>query len=411
MKKALLLTALASCSWLSHATFSLEVRPATDKVEKAGGDIRYNLKIKNKGYLNKDLKYFSQLVMPDGERVNLTLPLDASLNSQDTLSLYNQEFAIPDWYPGGNYSLVVSAQDTTNGRVYSEKTRFSKETGQFVFDNFAGISCAGDEQGVDCWGKQSTENQLRILFDMPELGKVKEIAVGSKAVCVIQEYRSRVSCWGLDSLRHGVYAGLHNARSLSIAYEHACVITDGSHVSCWGTLNGYNQDVLRNIPRSQMNSTTQVATGSRYACVLNEPEGKRNYVTCWGDFNQYFMPLEKQFNPTFLAGNYNGACVLDLGKINCMGSYAREFKNTPFPAFNNPSELWLPSSESVCVRDDNGIRCFDKTGERILEQELEKLQNPSFINSFCGVDDKGVQCWDGGAELQQIPDRFAAKEE
>jgi alpha-tubulin suppressor-like RCC1 family protein len=126
---------------------------------------------------------------------------------------------------------------------------------------------------------------------------VQEVAAGSYHTCA-RLASGEVSCWGANNdgqlgddtnatrLHPVMVHDLADAQQLDVGFGpgHACVVTRGAHVRCWGVnFNSQLGDATMTnhaspVEVTMLEGATQVTTGAYHTCALTRA-GK---VSCWG---------------------------------------------------------------------------------------------------------------------------------
>jgi alpha-tubulin suppressor-like RCC1 family protein len=188
-------------------------------------------------------------------------------------------------------------------------------------------SCALRDDGrVLCWGvneygqlgtsanSDTTDpNPVPVLVDHPDLGVVKQLALGGEHSCALRD-DGRVLCWGSNvsgqlgsSANSGTLAptpvpvlvdhpDLGVVTQLALGNSHSCALRDDGRVLCWGSnrhgelgssANVGNDDptpVPTLVDDGALGVVTQLALGYHHSCALRDD----GLVLCWGvnDYGQ-----------------------------------------------------------------------------------------------------------------------------
>ena len=227
------------------------------------------------------------------------------------------------------------------------------------------LTCAKDDNGVQCWG---TESSWADPITPPDtLGDVKQLAVGSSHACALDE--NGVTCWGGPVGKNFTPPdSLTNPVSIMASGDATCAldVPEGElpHVHCWVS----NREFADGFP-DDMSTATSISQGALHGCLIDE-----NGMRCWGE-NQWGQatPPESLVNPVqVLVGNYN-TCVRDEtvegNKVYCKG---RDFVDVDPPVLANPIEIDVGQSAHVCALDANykDITCWGK-GSGVANRTFE----------------------------------------
>ncbi|WP_298769594.1 hypothetical protein [uncultured Shewanella sp.] len=402
--KHLILPALSVlASGMAHANFNIEATStASTVIPVDGGNLEFDLKIKNEFTEDKDISYFNYLIFPDGKHYNIDAPLDLTLMEGEQFESPNHAFNIPNWFPSGNYTYRFSMQDKSTGKLYLEEFIFNKEAkGIRLFGAGASQTCAQDDLGIQCWGDRGKYTDQG-LYNIPSLSEVIEVSLGYGFSCALEKESNRPNCWG-DFASEFSEPYLVNPRNMVSAYRHSCAIVDSAEkIACWGVFT----DGVEDVPVTSLDNPIQVSTAPYHSCALNQPTSGNNFVKCWG--NSKYVQVPAHTNPSFIASGSRASCMIDQGEVVCWGmdGYYPETS----PALSNPVSVVVYRT-TACALDDNGLTCWDKTADNIIDAEdISQLSNPTQIvlsyNQKCAVDDEGIKCWGPNADKDPVPARF-----
>jgi hypothetical protein len=155
-----------------------------------------------------------------------------------------------------------------------------------------------DADVVTCWGDGGNSGSTPVtpywlgsaagpavadgtLVGTPVHGAV-EIAVNSKVTCA-RTMAGAVTCWGLSadngSSANGSASPLTGCRALAAGEAGVCaVLQNTGDVQCWGGAIGNRPTSVVDANGSKFTDATAVAVGFAHVCVLHGSEGK---VACW----------------------------------------------------------------------------------------------------------------------------------
>jgi len=156
--------------------------------------------------------------------------------------------------------------------IFSVDNSFAATTTQYKVSTGGNHSCAIDDVGVLCWGKNDSGQTT-----VPSLSNPTQISLGSSHSCAIDD--TGVVCWGNDSSGQSAVPALNNPTQISLGYRqsHSCAI-DTTGVVCWGSYDSGSIPSLSN-PR-------QIIFGLSQSCALDD-----SGVVCWGGVIIMVKPL------------------------------------------------------------------------------------------------------------------------
>jgi alpha-tubulin suppressor-like RCC1 family protein len=239
-------------------------------------------------------------------------------------------------------------------------------------------SCALDDTGVVCWGKNSFGQT-----NVPTLINPTQVSSGYHHSCAFDD--SGMVCWGYDIYGQTTVPVLNNPKQMSLGLTHTCVLDD-TGVVCWGsTYSGidFGQTIVPTL-----SNPTQISSGMYHSCAIDD-----NGVICWGknDFGQTTVPILS--NPTHIALSASHSCALDDTGVVCWGALASSFYND-LPTISNPIQF-SSGDDHACVIDDSGIVCwgYDNYGQTTLPALNSPIQVSLGRNNTCVLENNGVVCW------------------
>jgi hypothetical protein len=177
---------------------------------------------------------------------------------------------------GGAGTTVLGIQATDTGGVQAEY-------GQSIvppLSNPVAVSagnvhsCALDDSGVVCWGR-NTEGQTTV----PLLSNPVTVNASGDHSCALDD--NGVVCWGFNHSGQTTVPVLLNPVAVSAAHGHSCALDD-SGVVCWGG----NYSGQTTVPL--LSNPVAVGAGNAHSCALDE-----SGVVCWGldDDDQTTVPV------------------------------------------------------------------------------------------------------------------------
>ncbi len=208
------------------------------------------------------------------------------------------------------------------------------------------FSCAVTSGGgVKCWGTNAngelgtgTVTSSTTPVDVAGLtAGVVAITAGLEHACAVTS-GGAVACWGGGTLLPVFVSGLTSGVvALAAGDYHTCALTSGGAVRCWGSNtggqlgNGTTNDSSTPVDVTGLTSgVIAVVANSYYACALTKNGG----VKCWGD-NSYGElgdgTTTERTSPVgvsglssgatrLAAGRYHACAVTTAGGVRCWGS-------------------------------------------------------------------------------------------
>ncbi|HEX7603719.1 MAG TPA: hypothetical protein VF316_19005 [Polyangiaceae bacterium] len=151
------------------------------------------------------------------------------------------------------------------------------------------------DDSVRCWGDGVWGAERGTSFAKPPLAGVKYVTTGDPFACAVLA-SGTVSCWGRndqselgttpdseDHVKPIAVAGLANVTVLAAAESHACALTAGGDVLCWGdntdgeTGRGTQTTGESVGPVPGLSKVLELAVGADHVCARREAD-----VWCWG---------------------------------------------------------------------------------------------------------------------------------
>ena len=164
---------------------------------------------------------------------------------------------------------------------------------------------------VKCWGANFSgalgKDTHGPLFSVPvevaDLGNVKEISASDSTTCAVTG-EGLVKCWGNNDygkLGNGKSSGeswipsvvlnLSDAIHVSVGHRHACAITKGGNVKCWGLYQHQGASETQAVEIPTLSDVIEVAAGEDRTCVITSD----HRVKCWGYL--YHEPIQGLSGP------------------------------------------------------------------------------------------------------------------
>jgi hypothetical protein len=267
-----------------------------------------------------------------------------SAGDTHTCAVTSSEGGLECWGANGNGQVTGSG---TFNVTYPTPQRIAQYTGD-TFTHVASrddFNCAIDTSGrVFCWGYGYAGNDAGFysgsyayVGGLPS--NALAVAPGFPVACVLLTGGS-VWCWGsnqygaavgnndsgVDALLPAPVAGLSSGvTSLSLGGTHACAVTSGGGVMCWGSDtagelgDGTNNYAPTPVPVSGLSSgVVSVAAGDYHTCALTTAGA----VMCWGSNSNGELGNNKatgnSSTPVAVSGLSSGvASIVSGGAFSC----------------------------------------------------------------------------------------------
>ncbi len=240
-------------------------------------------------------------------------------------------------------------------------------------DGFA--RCWGrDKEGEIGAGKGAGEHLKRAA--VPELGKVKKVALASRFGCAILD-DGRVKCWGTGRIANDgrsfteakptLVSGVEQAEELVASGAVACA-RGASGVTCWGTDD-------KSINTSPSGSFKQIAAGFTHACALDASGA----VVCWGagDFGTkglFGKPAGIAGAVQVVTGDRHGCVVTKTKTVQCWGmndagqlgikpDMEAHKKPVTVPGVTGVEQLVAGEASTCALLASGAVRCWGANGE------------------------------------------------
>ena len=302
-----------------------------------------------------------------------------------------------------------------------------------------GFTCGihGTDNTVSCFGLGKPRQPNQVGNDDISQAKVPQVVLstentiltgataissGDKYVCVIYGPKDTVSCWGtnntslLDSFLLGAAdIGIENAVSLSVGYNHTCVVDISGKASCWGD-NTYGQlggsdlassDTPVEVTDSKgsvISDFTEVSTGYAHSCAIHRDKT----ISCWGlDDTRLGHNNAKTFEavntPTLVYG-VQSAVSLSAGHSHTC-SIVGVNGNVKCWGFNDLSQLGNPN---VSGGQSTAVEVVDKDGEPLsVVQQISSGETHSCVLVFTEKspsrpDRYPINCWGFGSYIGRL---------
>ena len=380
--------------------------------------------------------------------------------------------------PVESFAVTASLDDSVQNRATSSEVTINVISPSFSLARIATAtshSCALTKNGEGrCWGvgeqwrlgNGATSEQTRpvaIKSDSnTKLSDLIQIATKGLFGCALTS-EGKVWCWGHPgSLGHGktssplTYAvkakgpggsdDLSNIIQITTGSLHACALTGGGEVVCWGDSSdgrlGNGQSTANHFYPVRVQDSTgsgyldgivQISGGEAHTCALTN----RGEVWCWGDArhgrlgdgqsSSFYSSVESRIRPfkvkghggighlsgivQISAGVFHTCTVASGGEVWCWGhgggerlGHGRSNRNYPYPVkVKMDSNTYLSgivqvsagTAHTCAITRDKETRCWGSQGNVGLSGIVQIKAAQSHT---CVLTDGGeVKCWGSGA--------------
>ncbi len=252
---------------------------------------------------------------------------------------------------------------------------------EYLVDAGAYHNCALDENGIVCWGDNSSGQT-----NVPVLTNPVAVSAGARHSCAIDD--SGVVCWGEDVFGQGTPPVLSNPVQVSAGELHSCAIdvNGGSRsVVCWGN-DTYGQG---SVPA--LNNPQQVAAANYHTCALDE-DGGITSVVCWG-YNVDGQTTVPSLNfPSLISVGNRFSCAVDANGLSCWGRNGHG--QTDVPVLTGAYAV-AAGGYHTCGIDINDASCWGNNGDG--QSMPPALSDISAVTTgefhSCALSSAGVTCW------------------
>jgi alpha-tubulin suppressor-like RCC1 family protein len=263
----------------------------------------------------------------------------------------------------------------------------------------------------------------------PALGTMDS---GDRFNCAITS-TGGVKCWGYNTngkLGTGATSGsiqptpasvtgLTNIVQVSTGREHACALSAGGGVMCWGS--NYNDQLgttgtMSATPVQVTGLTSgvrQVGAGHIFTCALMTTGG----VKCWGTQALGNGTTAATSTPVDVTGitdavmistGYSHACaLLSSGAVRCWGDVINPVATTPIDITSlgtNVKAIASGQANLVALMNDGTVQKGSTGYSTVTMAAVSGLSNVSFVTSdyehSCAVSSGAAMCWGNNSYLQ-----------
>lgn len=276
-----------------------------------------------------------------------------------------------------------------------------------------------DKEGELGAGKGKGDHAKRVV--VPNLGKVKKVALASRFGCALLE-DGRVKCWGTGRIANdgkafteagptlvkgverveelvasGAIACARGARGVacwgtndeSIAappagaftqiaagFTHACALDARGAAACWGAGDWGAKGIF--TKPAGVTGARQIVTGDRHACVVT----KSRAVQCWGMNDAGQLGVKPDMEPhkkpvmvpkvtgveRLVAGEASTCALLEGGAVRCwgangegelgLGTRSPDERPTSVPALSGVEQMCLASTHGCALTKEHELLCW-----------------------------------------------------
>jgi len=233
----------------------------------------------------------------------------------------------------------------------AQKTFGTGNTHKCVIDSVGSIQCWGSNQSgqLGQGGAANTPASAPASDPLTVTGlsgkTFSQISTGNSVTCAVESTNGEVWCWGLNN-QQGIVGGgslgathettpvqvkngsggsdyLTDVKEVDVDVQHACALTNGGQVWCWGQNNGGRLGTGSGTPAISgtalkiVNSdATALSVGRDSACIINTTGG----VECWGhNVNGQIGNnggASYNYTPSQVTGLTEGVRAISVGESN-----------------------------------------------------------------------------------------------
>ena len=267
--------------------------------------------------------------------------------SAPAMAQWRQEGAIPDG-KGGLFALAAGDPQGTGCGIRNDgevtcwggplAQDFPPPRGPFMAVSVADSAACGlrDNGEIACWGDPNSP----LMRESPPPYQFTAISVGDARACALSAPGSHVQCWGDVQ---GIMPPEGRFVAISVGGYITCGLRANGHAECWGS-------TASNTPAGVF---TAIAAGKGHACGLR-PNG---HVECWGDppDGAGEPPADQTFTAISVAGPRSCGLRSD-GKVQCWSGWAPLLTNEDYVALS-------AGRENLCaIARDHSVHCWDAYG-------------------------------------------------
>jgi len=200
------------------------------------------------------------------------------------------------------------------------------------------ITCAlTEENEIQCWGRWAEEGEIARFWGAEDDPQLASLEVGDDFMCVREQWGS-VLCRGKNSVGQlgsgetsddfqtafTSVSGLPNVIDLVVAWNHACAMTEGGDVYCWGS-NSSGQVTGSTVAGTSVAEATKaredaegIGAGDNRSCRVKNggvPE-------CWGGRFGFFNAVDTTplgSSALSIDGGGHSACATTATGVRCWG--------------------------------------------------------------------------------------------
>jgi len=233
------------------------------------------------------------------------------------------------------------------------------------------------------------------------------LSVGYQHSCVVTG-AGNAKCWGwnLDG-QASVPEDLGRVTAISAGGSHTCAVTEEGTVRCWGNNDAYQLDVPEDLGADSNGKVTQISAGAFHTCALTQEW----WVQCWGsnDEGQTDQGGSYEQFQQIVAGGDHTCGLKSNGDVKCWGGNNAGESNVPFLDHLTLDKISAGKYHTCVVTTSGEVQCWGDNdyGQSTVPEDLGKATQISAGGMHtCSVSDAGVvRCWgDNNSGQSTVPE-------
>jgi alpha-tubulin suppressor-like RCC1 family protein len=253
---------------------------------------------------------------------------------------------------------------------------------------------AGDEAGVDAGDRAGNEAGTDLVESQT---KLKSMDLAWEHGCAITQDQ-KVVCWGrndygqiyppqsdsLERLDQHWFSDLP-LQSITVGRAHSCGLTLTGTVLCWGR----SQEGQIDIP-NDLQEVIQVETGWHNTCALQT----NGQVKCWGENDQYQNEVPSESFQSISLGKHFACGITDTQQLRCWGR--NDYAQSEAPAGQNFQKVVLSLGYHACaLTTTQEIMCWGDSNQGKTFPPQDLYQDVTVGQDHaCGLTISGeTRCW------------------